>query len=147
MIPLTGEFSVVNAMDSRTFWVKAVCYRKKSKNFKDIQTWIQIWILFISYYLNALSLSFLISKMGANISFWAILFDVHKTHVHKFSGAQFMAFGVCQFLLLFLPLSSAVILIHLNIFSLETKPNMCFILLPISVELHHPLTWTWGLPL
>lgn len=83
MIPLTGKFSVVNAMDSRTFWVKAVCYRKKSKNFEDIQTWIQIWILFISYYLNALSLSFLISK----ISFWAILFDVHKTHVHKFSGA------------------------------------------------------------
>ena len=58
------------------------------------------------------------------------------------SVVPFLAFGVCQSLLLFLPLSSALVLIHLNIFSLETKPKMCFILLPISVELHHPLTWT-----
>lgn len=31
MIPLMGEFSVVNAMNSRNFWAKAVLQEEKQK--------------------------------------------------------------------------------------------------------------------
>lgn len=71
-------------------------------------------ILLISYLFTAVILIFLISKMGANISCVG-LFDTHKTHNSKLSCAWFTVFNKCSLP----PLSSAMNLTHLSIFSLD----------------------------
>lgn len=93
-------------------------------------------ILLISYLFTAVILIFLISKMGANINCVG-LFDAHKTHNSKLSCACFTVFNKYSLP----PLSSAMNLTHLSIFSLDVqaKPNRYFVLLPfVSAELGHP---------